>query len=47
MAAAATILRMRADQDANAAKILDQAQKNVQTLANVAAGVGQVVDFEA
>lgn len=46
MAAAAKVLRMSADQDANAAKIIDQAQKSVQTLANVAAGVGQIVDFE-
>jgi hypothetical protein len=46
LAAAAKLLRMSADQDANAAKIVDQAQKNVQTLANVAAGVGQIVDFE-
>jgi hypothetical protein len=46
MAVAAKVLRMSADQDANAAKIIDQAQKSVQTLANVAAGVGQIVDFE-
>lgn len=45
MAAAAKLLRMSAEQDANAAKIIDQAQKNVQTLANAAAGVGQIVDF--
>lgn len=46
MAAAAKFMRMSADQEANAAKMIDQAQKSVQTLANVAAGVGQVVDFE-
>ncbi|MEZ5787781.1 MAG: hypothetical protein R3D62_15195 [Xanthobacteraceae bacterium] len=46
MAAAAKLLRMSAEQDANAAKIIDQAEKSVQTLANVAAGVGQIVDFE-
>lgn len=44
MAAAAKMVRMNAEQDANVAKMIDQAQKNVQRLANVAAGVGQMVD---
>lgn len=44
LATAAKLMRMSADQDANAAKLLDQAQQNAQRLANTAAGVGQLLD---
>jgi hypothetical protein len=44
MAAAAKMLQMNADQEANIAELIDQAQKSAQRLANVAAGVGQMVD---
>ena len=37
---AAKMLRMNADQASNAAKLLEAAQQNMQSLANVASGVG-------
>jgi anthranilate phosphoribosyltransferase len=47
MAAAATMMRMNADNAASVVKIIDAAQQNIQSLANVAAGVGQNVNITA
>ena len=47
MAAAATMMRMNADNAASVVKIIDAAQQNMQSLANVAAGVGQNVNITA
>ena len=47
MAAAATMMRMNADSAASVVKIIDAVQQNVQSLANVAAGVGQNVNITA
>ena len=44
-AAAAKILRMNADSANNVVKLLEAAQQNMQSLANVASGVGGTVDF--
>jgi hypothetical protein len=41
MALAAKMLRMNADAAASVAQVIDAAQQNLQSLANVAAGVGQ------
>lgn len=40
-AMAAKMVKMNADQGANAAKLLQAAQENMKSLSNVAAGVGQ------
>jgi hypothetical protein len=45
MAVAAKMLRMNADAAASVVKIIDAAQQNLQSLANVAAGVGQNVNI--
>jgi len=45
MAIAAKMLRMNADAAASVVKIIDAAQQNLQSLANVAAGVGQNVNI--
>ena len=47
MAAAAAMMRMNADSAASVVKIIDAAQQNMQSLANVAAGVGQNVNITA
>ena len=47
MAAAATMMRMNADNAASVVQIIDAAQQNMQSLANVAAGVGQNVNITA
>jgi anthranilate phosphoribosyltransferase len=47
MAAAATMMRMNADSAASVVKIIDAAQQNMQSLANVSAGVGQNVNITA
>jgi hypothetical protein len=47
MAIAAKMMRMNADSAASVVKIIDAAQKNIQSLANVAAGVGQNVNITA
>ena len=47
MAVAATMMRMNADSAASVVQIIDAAQKNMQSLANVAAGVGQNVNITA
>ena len=41
MAMAAKMLRMNADAASSIAQVLDAAQQNLNSLANVAAGVGQ------
>jgi hypothetical protein len=41
MAIAAKMLRMNADNAASIVQVLDAAQKNMASLANVASGVGQ------
>ena len=41
MAMAAKMLRMNADNAASIVQVLDAAQKNIASLANVASGVGQ------
>ena len=46
-AIAAKMLRMNADSAASVGQIIDAAQKNMQSLANVAAGVGQNVNISA
>jgi hypothetical protein len=40
-AMAAKMLKMNADQGANAVKLIDAAQQNMNSLANVGTGVGQ------
>jgi hypothetical protein len=40
-AVAAKMLKMNADSASNVVKLLDAAQQNMQSLANVAGGVGQ------
>jgi hypothetical protein len=45
MAIAAKMLRMNADSAASVVQIIDAAQQNMQSLANVAAGVGQNVNI--
>lgn len=47
LAAAAKFARMNADQEANIAKMVEQAQQSANRLANVAAGVGQAIDISA
>ena len=45
MAVAAKMLRMNADAAASVVQVIDAAQQNLQSLANVAAGVGQNVNI--
>jgi anthranilate phosphoribosyltransferase len=47
MAAAAFMMRMNADAAASVVQVIDAAQQNIQSLANVAAGVGQIVNISA
>ena len=47
MAMAAKMIRMNADAAGAIAQVLDAAQQNLQSLANVAAGVGQNVNISA
>ena len=47
MAIAAKMLRMNADAAAGIVQVLDAAQKNLASLANVAAGVGQNLNISA
>jgi len=47
MAIAAKILRMNADASASIVQVLDAAQQNIQSLANVAAGIGQNLNISA
>jgi hypothetical protein len=47
LAVAAKILKMNADQEASVAKLLDAAQANISSLANVAAGIGGNLDISA
>ena len=47
LAVAAKILKMNADQEASVAKLLDAAQANISSLANVAAGIGASLDITA
>ncbi len=47
MAVAAKMMRMNADSAASVVQLIDAAQKNMQSLANVAAGVGQNVNITA
>ena len=44
-AMAARLLRMNADQASNALKLIEAAQQNMKSLANVAAGVGGNLDI--
>jgi hypothetical protein len=45
MAMSAKMLRMNADSAASVAQMIDSAQQNMSSLANVAAGVGQNVNI--
>jgi hypothetical protein len=45
LAVAAKMLRMNADQAANAVKIIEAAQDNIDRLANVAEGIGGNLDI--
>jgi len=47
MAVAAKMLRMNADNASAIVQVLDAAQKNLQSLANVAEGVGQNLNISA
>ena len=47
MAVAAFMMRMNADAAASVVQVIDAAQQNIQSLANVAAGVGQNVNISA
>jgi hypothetical protein len=47
MAVAAKMLRMNADAAGSIVQVLDAAQKNIASLANVAAGVGQNLNITA
>jgi hypothetical protein len=47
MAVAAKMLRMNADAAGSIVQVLDAAQKNIASLANVAAGVGQNLNISA
>jgi hypothetical protein len=47
MTMAAKMLRMNADAAGAVADMLDAAQQNLQSLANVAAGVGQNINISA
>jgi hypothetical protein len=45
MTMSAKMLRMNADSAASVAQMIDSAQQNMSSLANVAAGVGQNLDI--
>jgi hypothetical protein len=45
MAAAATMMKMNAGADRSVAQLIDAAQKNLDRLANVAAGIGGSLDI--
>jgi hypothetical protein len=45
MAAAASIMKMNANAERSVAQLIDAAQKNLNNLANVAAGVGGNLDI--
>ena len=47
MAVAAKMLRMNADNAASIVQVLNAAQQNIASLANVAAGVGQNINITA
>ena len=47
MAVAAKMLRMNADNAASIVEVLNAAQRNIASLANVAAGVGQKLNITA
>ena len=47
MAIAAKMMRMNAASTASVVQLIDAAQKNMQSLANVAAGVGQNINITA
>jgi hypothetical protein len=47
LALAARLERMNADQGASVAKLIDAAQQNMKSLANVAAGTGSNLDVSA
>jgi hypothetical protein len=47
LALAARLERMNADQGASVAKLIDAAQQNMKSLANVAAGTGSSLDVSA
>jgi len=47
MAVAAKMLRMNADNASSIVQVLDAAQKNLQSLANVAEGVGRSLNTSA
>jgi hypothetical protein len=47
MAVAAKMLRMNADAAASIVKVIEAAQKNIDSLANVAAGVGRNLNITA
>ena len=45
LAVAAKLAKMNAEQGASVAKLLDAAQANINSLANVAAGIGTKLDI--
>ena len=47
LALAARLERMNADQGASVAKLIDAAQQNMKSLANVSAGTGSNLDVSA
>ncbi len=47
MAIAAKMMQMNADSAASVVKIIETAQQNLQSLANVAVGVGQNLNISA
>jgi hypothetical protein len=47
MAIAAKMMRMNAQSEGSVVQLIDAAQKNMQSLANVAAGVGQNLNITA
>jgi hypothetical protein len=47
LAVAARLARMNADQGAAVVKLIDAAQQNANSLANVAAGIGTSLDVSA
>ena len=47
LAVAAKLARMKADQGASVAKLIDAAQQSIAPLANVAANIGTNVDVSA
>jgi hypothetical protein len=47
LAVAARLARMDSDQGSSVAKLIDSAQQNMSSLANVAAGIGSNIDVSA